>query len=252
MNNEEKKKYYSIAFLVSLVLLINSIPFSLLITNELLLFAIDLIIKTASIFYIIRYIKKDNLNKLKFTELKKGTIKLLPLSLLFMSNFIVIMFQQTPLNTTIDYFDIFTKIILAIGVSVIEELLFRGQIMEEFLKKQKPVKAILYSSMIFGGVHLLNISSIGTIPTVLAQVGYTAFLGLILGYIYYKSNNIIVPIAFHFLFNTFNDIIVTELFSLKWDLTFFIVNISIGIIVLLYILLSIKKEGTYASTNLDN
>ena len=128
---------------------------------------------------------------------------------------------------------------------------------EEFLKHKSKLQSLIYSSLIFGSVHLLNISSLGSIPIILVQVGYTFFLGMILGIIYLSSKNILLPIIFHILFNFINDILVIELFPIKWDITFFLVNILVGIIVSLYSLLMFKKfllkeEDNNASVHMDN
>ena len=247
-----KKRVYSILFLISLVLLFNSIPFDLFIQDKIILFIINIIIKLASIIYIYYYIKKEELNKLKHEKLKTSSIKLLPLLLLCASNFIVVIISKSQLKESIDLFNIITGFVTAIGVGIIEELLFRSQMLQELLNNKNKLISLLYSSLIFGSVHLLNISSLSSIPTVLIQVVYTFFLGLLLGIIYIHTNNIILPIIFHVLFNFINDTLVSNLFNLKWDLTFYIVNISVALFISIYILIisknkKIEKEDEYAS-----
>lgn len=236
-----KKRIYSIIYLICLILLVNSLPFGLLIKNENILFVINLIIKIASIIYILFYIKKEELNKIETQKLTSSSLRLIPLLLLCFSNFIVVLFQQSSFITEIDIFAIISGLIIAVGTGIIEELLFRSQVLEEFLKKKSPFKAILYSSLIFGSVHLLNISSLGSIPTILVQVVYTFFLGLVLGFVYINTKNIIIPITFHILFNFVNDILVINLFEIEWNLIFFIVNILIGALLTIYIGLLIFK-----------
>ena len=197
------------------------------------------------------------LNTLKLKCMVTKDLKIIPLLLLCCSNFIVAMFQKSNLNPHIDTFEIITGLIVSIGVGIIEELLFRSQVLEEFLKLKSKVQSVLFSSLIFGSVHLLNISSLGTIPIVLIQMCYTFFLGLVLAVIYLYSKNIILPILFHILFNFINDILIIELFPIKWDITFFVVNIGIGIIVLLYLAVLfkntlLKEEDNNASIHMDN
>lgn len=251
----DKKRFYSILYLVCLVLLINSLPFSLIIESKLVLFIINIIIKVISIIYILYYIKKEELNNIKKEKLAKDSIKLLPLLLLCGSNFVVVFIQSASIKTDIDIFSIITGLIVSVGVGIIEELLFRGQVLEELLKHKNKFIALIYSSIIFGMVHLLNIT-LSNIPTVVAQCAYTAFLGLVLGFIYISTKNIYLPIIFHILFNFLNDILVIELFDLKWDLTFFLVNILIGLILSAYIYFAYifkKKEGIkHASEHMDN
>ena len=253
----DNKRIYSIIYLICLVLLINSLPFGLLIDNEVILFIINFVIKVLSIVYILVYIKKENLNILKFNKINTSSFRLIPLLLLCISNFIVGLIQNSNINEKINLFTIISGLIISIGVSVIEELLFRSQVLEEFLKSKSKLLSVVYSSLIFGSVHLLNISSLGSIPIVLVQVCYTFFLGVVLGYIYFYSKNIALPIIFHFLFNFFNDILVKELFDVKWDIVFYLVNIFIGVILFLYIFIvskinKVEEEDNYASENMDN
>ena len=89
---------------------------------------------------------------------------------------------------------IYLGLITAILTATIEELLFRNILFEELNSTQKNCRAIIYSSLIFGSIHLLNINSLASIPFVLVQVLYTAFLGLILAVAYNNTNNLIIPI----------------------------------------------------------
>ena len=252
-----KNRLYTILYLICLILLINSIPFSMFIDNKLILFGINIIIKIASIVYIIKYIKKEELNNIKIKPITKNDLKIIPLLLLCCSNLFVSMAQKTTINNNIDLFIIISGLITSIGVGIVEELLFRSQVLDEFIKHKTKFQSLIYSSLIFGSVHLLNISSIGSIPTTLVQVGYTFFLGMVLGIIYLISNNIILPIIYHILFNFINDTLIIELFQIKWDTIFFLVNIGIGIVVSIYALLILKKlllrEGEKdASIHMDN
>jgi membrane protease YdiL (CAAX protease family) len=130
--------------------------------------------------------------------------------------------------------------------AILEELLFRNILLEEFIRQNfTKFKSLLYSSLIFGSIHLLNISSLSSIPYCIIQSIYTTGIGLIFGLVYIKTHNITYPIIIHFLFNYINDIFITHIYNLTWDLTFFIVNISIGIVVALYSLFiyKIKFKG---------
>ena len=243
-----KKRLYSIIYLIAFVLLINSLPFNLFIKNEIILFVIDLVVKITSIIYILLYIKREELNKLSFEKLKTSDLKFLPLLLLCGSNFFVAIFQNFVAKSNVDIFKIITGFIISIGVAIVEELLFRSQVLEEFLKHKNKFQSIIYSSIIFGSVHLLNISSLSSIPTVLVQVFYTFFLGAVIGVIYVVRRIITIPMVFHFLFNFINDILIIELFVIKWDLVFFLVNIFVGIIIVLYMILLVyyRKKGVDA------
>lgn len=83
---------------------------------------------------------------------------------------------------------------LVLTVAVIgpicEEIIFRGVILEGLLKKYDTTKAILFSSLIFSVIHLQPL-----------QVVATFFIGLILGWIYVKTQSLWVCIAIHIINN---------------------------------------------------
>ena len=81
---------------------------------------------------------------------------------------------------------------------VFEELLFRGMILSAILKEYDSKEAIFFSALLFGIIHL-NL-----------QQGVNGFfLGLTLGYIYFKTGSLYLCIFAHFL----NNFIVTLLAS---------------------------------------
>ena len=83
-------------------------------------------------------------------------------------------------------------IILTVSVTpaICEEIFFRGYVQKSFEYKQKPLTAILLTSVFFGLYHF---NPYGLLPLIL--------LGMYLGYSAYKSNSIAVPIVLHFLNN---------------------------------------------------
>lgn len=71
-----------------------------------------------------------------------------------------------------------------------EELLFRGAILGGLLKKMEPKYAILISALIFGVIHLNP-----------AQIVFAFLVGLLLGYVYYSSGSLLLPILIHVIIN---------------------------------------------------
>ncbi len=82
---------------------------------------------------------------------------------------------------------------------ICEEIIFRGVILEGLAKKYDPTKALIFSALIFGLVHLQPLQVIGAF-----------FAGLILGWIYLKTQSLWVVIALHIINNfiafTFSDL----------------------------------------------
>lgn len=81
---------------------------------------------------------------------------------------------------------------------IMEELLFRGWIMRVFLERTTPSKAIIYSALIFGLIHMNPV-----------QIVYAALIGLILGWLYYKTGSLIPSIIMHIVANAASFVIST-------------------------------------------
>lgn len=83
--------------------------------------------------------------------------------------------------------------ILAIAIvgPILEEMLFRGVITTELLKTYNPKKAIIISATIFGVFHLNP-----------AQILVAFLLGLLLGWLFYKTRSMIPGIVVHILNNS--------------------------------------------------
>lgn len=80
---------------------------------------------------------------------------------------------------------------IAVFGPVLEELLFRGAITRELLKRYKPHKAIFLSALIFGLFHINP-----------AQVVNAFLVGLVFAWIYYKSGSLVPCILLHVLNNS--------------------------------------------------
>lgn len=91
-------------------------------------------------------------------------------------------------------FEGINPIALIIGGAIIgpicEEIIFRGVILEGLSKKYDPTKAIIFSALIFGIIHLQPLQVIGAF-----------FAGLILGWIYLRTKSLWVVSALHVIHN---------------------------------------------------
>lgn len=75
---------------------------------------------------------------------------------------------------------------LVIAGPVLEEVLFRGIILRGFLQKYSPRQAIIYSAIAFGVMHLHPIQML---------VGFA--VGIVMGYIYYRTRSLTLVIGVH-------------------------------------------------------
>jgi membrane protease YdiL (CAAX protease family) len=79
---------------------------------------------------------------------------------------------------------------IAIAPGIMEEILFRGIILDGFLKNYKPQKAIMVSALLFGLIHLNPWQFIGGLA-----------FGLLLGWTYWKTRSLLICMLMHALNN---------------------------------------------------
>ena len=88
--------------------------------------------------------------------------------------------------------NVFGIISIAIMAPLVEELLFRGAIQGHLLRKgMKPLNAILIASAVFGIVHMNPI-----------QIPFAFAIGLIFGWLYYRTGSVVPGMIGHFINNS--------------------------------------------------
>ncbi len=78
-------------------------------------------------------------------------------------------------------------VVIAVIPAVCEEVFFRGYIQKNYMDSLSPVSGILLTGFVFGLFHL---SPANLLPL--------TFMGWYLGYVYYKTQNLLVPVMVHF------------------------------------------------------
>ena len=86
--------------------------------------------------------------------------------------------------------DVFTFLAMVIAAPIFEELIFRGLMLEGLLQRMSHWKAILFTSFLFGVVHLNPWQFVAAF-----------FLGLFIGWVYWKTRSLIPCIFIHFVAN---------------------------------------------------
>lgn len=81
---------------------------------------------------------------------------------------------------------VFSFITLVIAAPMLEELIFRGIVLDGLLKKYSPVKSIMISSILFGLIHLNPWQFIAALV-----------LGIFSGWVYYKTKTLTLSILIH-------------------------------------------------------
>lgn len=96
-----------------------------------------------------------------------------------------------------DYFEKMIQInlpgylVVGIAAPIIEELIFRGIVLKALLRKYNPTKAIIYSALAFGIMHL---NPWQFIPATI--------IGCLIGWFYYHTKSIVPGILIHWINNT--------------------------------------------------
>jgi hypothetical protein len=96
-----------------------------------------------------------------------------------------------------------TLFLYLIGVTLLftapaEELLFRGLIQGLFRSAYGLIPGVVITSVLFGVVHFVALAGGGS---ALPYIGVAAALGLVLGAIYERTENLVVPILVHGAYN---------------------------------------------------
>ena len=81
---------------------------------------------------------------------------------------------------------VYSFITIVIAAPILEELIFRGIILNGLLKSYSPLKSIIISSLLFGLIHMNPGQFIG------ASLG-----GMLSGWVYFKTKKITLPIIIH-------------------------------------------------------
>lgn len=84
-------------------------------------------------------------------------------------------------------------------VGPVEELLFRGAVQGGLRQAFDALPAILIASLLFGVIHLPAVE--GALAEQIAYVGVVVALGCLLGYLYERTDNVLVPGLAHGAYN---------------------------------------------------
>jgi membrane protease YdiL (CAAX protease family) len=88
-------------------------------------------------------------------------------------------------------------------LSIFEEVVSRGILITTFLNKYKKNQAIIFSSLGFALMHILNLIN-GQEPIwVLGQVAWAFCIGLFYGYVFVNTQSLLPPMIVHYLGNAF-------------------------------------------------
>lgn len=120
---------------------------------------------------------------------------------------------------------------VAVFAPFFEEIMFRGIVMTELLKIMRPWAAIGLQAIIFGAIH-----------GVLFQSVFAFVIGIALGILYYRSQNILVAMTCHSAFNI-SAVIMQDNLSVSGVLVYSIGGILLCVLSLIYIFLNLRQDS---------
>ncbi|MCL2421336.1 MAG: CPBP family intramembrane metalloprotease [Defluviitaleaceae bacterium] len=102
------------------------------------------------------------------------------------------------------YFNLMRLFEPIIFVGITEELVFRGFLLNAFLKKVEPVKAVIASETLFALIHVpIWIYRGFDVVTILVSLVSVFVIGALFAFSFIKTKNIWVPIVLHMAWNLF-------------------------------------------------
>lgn len=109
--------------------------------------------------------------------------------------------------------------IMMVLVGPIEEIVFRGIVQGSFRENFSLHTSVIVTSITFGLIHTPSVQAEGYLP-IISYIFITGVLGLILGYIYERTEDITVPCLIHGMYNSF--LLVFTFYSKQSDVVSFI------------------------------
>lgn len=94
-------------------------------------------------------------------------------------------------------------LLLAQFFSMFEEVAFRGILLTMLLTRYAPRRAILFSALAFGLLHLPAVLAGHALVMTLGQVVWAFLFGIFYGYLFLRSGSLLPPMIIHWLSNVF-------------------------------------------------
>lgn len=176
----------------------------------------------------------------------KAFLILIPCWLVVINNFpfIPVLNGNALLSYTWQYVLLYA--VQCFSVGLFEEFAFRGcvfmLILEGRHKTRKDVFwSIVFSSLIFGGIHIVNLFAGAGIVPVLQQLGYSFLIGAMCAVALIMTKNIWLSVLLHACFNFAGGVIPTLGAGDIWDMPTIIITAVLAVIVTVYMIFVFLK-----------
>ena len=197
--------------------------------NGTIIVIITLILLLPFILKAYNKLKSSNIKKIQFNKY----LKIIMFSILLSISLNIIMYlinNLIPITNRYDDIKVLFYTIIPTGIigPILEEYIFRGIIFNKLKTFNNLKTSIIITTIIFSIMHFE-----------LSQIIYTLIVGFYLTYIYFKTNNISVPILAHITINTSTILLIPLVLNTN---IYIIVGILILISLTFYQIFSIKQK----------
>ena len=176
----------------------------------------------------------------------KSFIYIIPCCLIAINNFpFVSVFNGTAILSA-EWYLIILFAIQCFLVGFFEEAAFRGCVFMLLLEKSHNTRkdvfcSIVYSSLIFGAIHIVNLfAGAGIVPVVL-QLGYSFLIGSMCAVVLLVTKKLWLPIIIHSVFNFAGGLVPTLGKGEIWNMPTVILTVVVSVMVCIYTVLLFLK-----------
>lgn len=140
--------------------------------------------------------------RLAFYGVRRVQPGTLPLTLFYVPLFAIAFLQYGKgFAAGLDWQTVLFAVILVVAVGFIEELLFRGFLLQALRTRGNLSRAIIISGVTFGIGHIVNLLRGYSLPDQALQLVGAVLIGIALAYCMVLTGSILPGVAFHALFN---------------------------------------------------
>jgi uncharacterized protein len=199
-----------------------------------------------SIFIVI-FISFGKQNILKFKNVWKSLLIMIPAFIVSVNNFPIIAFFDGRANLTEPIYQVYLFFIECLSVGFFEEIVFRGILLVILLKKFKEHQhgiliSIILSSIVFGFSHIFNMFYGLSVFDTTLQIMYSFLVGMLWAVMFLKTGNLWLTMLLHATFNFFGQV----MFYLgdvnqRYDIYTVILTILFGLIAAFYSIILLRK-----------
>lgn len=141
----------------------------------------------------------------------KSFLIIIPALIISINNFPIIALFDGKASLTEPVYRVYLFFIECLSIGFFEEIIFRGIILVVLIKKLAHLKngvflSIVFSSALFGLIHIFNIYSGAAIGDTVLQMWYSFLVGMMWAVMYLKTGNLWLTMLLHATFNFFGQV----------------------------------------------